>query len=76
MAKAARNYISYVLDDPYDSLRNLDDFFSSACPGWRTGHPRIPLVHAISPLSDYFPWEFLPLFDPYDETLGNDPARA
>ena len=67
MAKAARNYISYVLDDPYDSLRKLHDFFSSACPGWRTGQPRIPLVHAISPFSDYFPWEFLPLFDPYDE---------
>lgn len=65
LAKAGRNYVSYVLDDPYDNLHKLHAFFSSACPAWQTGQPRVPLVHAVSAFADYFPWEFLPLFDPY-----------
>ena len=65
LAKAGRNYVSYVLDDPYDNLHKLHAFFSSACAAWRTSQPRVPLVHAVSSFADYFPWEFLPLFDPY-----------
>jgi hypothetical protein len=67
MSKAARIYVSMVFEDSYKALSVLSNFFNKACPRWRIGLGRPPIVHAISAFADYLPWEFLPLFDPYTD---------
>ena len=65
VAQAGRVFLSYVLRDPREDFANLSGFLRDACPTWRMRGARTPLIHAIADPDHYFPWELLPLFDPF-----------
>ncbi|GII23852.1 hypothetical protein Pme01_34490 [Planosporangium mesophilum] len=64
IAEAGQVFLGYALRDPLADVNNLASFLRAACPTWRNGQARVPLIHAVAEPDDYFPWELLPLFEP------------
>jgi hypothetical protein len=71
IAEAGLRFLMYALADPHGHLDDLVGALWVACPTWRNRQARTPLIHVVSDPDQYFPWELLPLFDPF----GPAPAR-
>ena len=74
LAAAGRIFLGYVLRRPR-SLPELSNYLRSACPTWQAPQLRRPLIHAIATPDQYFPWELLPLFGPFDPIDVNDQTQ-